>query len=206
MFFIIFGTRGVTSTKEQGEFNCPSCGPMNYRLKVVRRFFTLYFIPLIPLDSLGRYVECAQCQGTFNENVLSYQPSDAGQQMQALFMIAMKQVMIGMLLADGVIDDAEVKELQDIFEELAGVEVTEEDLREEIDIVERDGSSCLEMVSKAAPHLNDSGKEKVIRAAYRIAMADGVFDESESEFLSDLSAAMDLSAAHLRGIMTELME
>ena len=123
-----------------------------------------------------------------------------------MFMIAMKQVMIGMLLADGVIDDAEVKELQDIFEDLAGVEVTEQDLREEIEIVQREGASCLEMVTQAAPHLNDSGKEKVIRAAYRIAMADNVFDDSESEFLSDLSAAMDLSEAHLRGIMSELME
>ena len=206
MFFIIFGTRGITSTQETGQFHCPSCGPMTYRLKSVRRFFTLYFIPCIPLDSLGQYVEYEQCQVTFNENVLSYTPADTGRQIQAMFMIAMKQVMIGMLLADGVIDDAEVKELQDIFEELAGVEVTEQDLREEIAIVQREGASCLEMVSQAAPHLNDSGKEKVIRAAYRIAMADNVFDDSESEFLSDLSAAMDLSAAHLRGIMSELME
>jgi len=120
-------------------------------------------------------------------------------------MIAMKQVMIGMLLADGVIDDSEVKELQNIFEDLAGVEVTEQDLREEIEIVEREGASCLEMIAATTPHLNDSGKEKVIRAAYRIAMADGVFDETESEFLSELSATMDLSAAHLRGIMSELM-
>ena len=206
MFFIIFGTRGITSTKEQGQFHCPTCGPTDYRLKSVRRFFTLYFIPCIPLDSLGQYIECARCQGTFNENVLSYNPADAGQQVQAMFMIAMKQVMIGMLLADGVIDDSEVKELQDIFEDLAGVEVTEEDLREEIEIVQRDGASCLEMMATAAPHLNDSGKEKVIQAAYRIAMADGVFDESESDFLGDLSAAMDISSAHLRGIMSELMQ
>ena len=138
--------------------------------------------------------------------MLSYNPADEGRQIQAMFMIAMKQVMIGMLLADGVIDDSEVKELQDIFEDLGGVEVTEEDLREEIAIVQRDGASCLEMMAQAAPHLNDSGKEKVIRAAYRIAMADGVFDDSESEFLSDLSAAMDISSAHLRGIMSELMQ
>jgi len=207
MFFIIFGTRGVTSTKEQGQFHCPHCGPnSSYRLKSVRRFFTLYFIPLIPLDSLGQYIECSQCQGTYNENVLSYSPANAEKQVEAMFMIAMKQVMIGMLLADGVIDDSEVKVLQDIFEELAGVEVSEEDLREEIEVIQKEGSSCLEMVAAISHSLNNSGKEKVIRAAYRIAMADNVFDESESEFLSDLSAAMDITSAHLRGIMSELMQ
>jgi len=206
MFFIIFGTRGVTSTKERGQFHCPHCGPNSeYRLKGVRRFFTLYFIPVIPLDSLGQYVECERCQGTYNENVLSYNPADGGRQIQAMFMIAMKQVMIGMLLADGVIDDSEVTELQNIFEELAGVEVTEQDLREEIEVIQREGSSCLEMMASVGPQLNDSGKEKVIKAAYRIAMADGVFDETESEFLSDLSVALDITPAHLRGIMSELM-
>jgi tellurite resistance protein len=207
MFFIIFGTRGVTSTKEQGQFHCPHCGPgSNYRLKSVRRFFTLYFIPLIPLDSLGQYVECAQCQGTYNDNVLAYESGDEERRIEAMYMVAMKQVMIAMLLADGVIDDAEVKELQDIFEQLAGVEVSEQDLREEIAVIQAEGSSALEMMAAVAPTLNDSGKEKVITAAYRIAMADGTFDDSESEFLSDISAALDVSAAHLRGIMSEVMD
>lgn len=207
MFFIIFGTRGVTSTKDQGQFHCPHCGPgSSFKLKSVRRFFTLYFIPLIPLDSLGEYVECAQCQGTYNDNVLSYSPEDADRQIEAMFMIAMKQIMIAMLLADGVIDDAEVKELQEIFEQLAGVEVTEQDLREEIAVIQKEGSSALDMMTAIAPSLNDSGKEKVIKAAYRIAMADGEFDDTESELLSDISAALDISQAHLRGIMSEVME
>lgn len=205
MFFIIFGTRGITSTKEQGQFHCPNCGPgSSYKLKSVRRFFTLYFIPVIPLDSLGQYVECAQCQGTYNDNVLA-DAGDTERQIQAMYMVAMKQVMIAMLLADGVIDDAEVKELQDIFEQLAGVEVTEQDLREEIAVIQQEGSTALDMMAAIAPTLNDSGKEKVIMAAYRIAMADGTFDDSESELLSDISAALDVSAAHLRGIMSEIM-
>lgn len=63
---IIFGTRGITTTPEKGDFHCPSCdATQKYGLKRVRRFFTLYFIPLIPLNKLGEYVECVTCKDTY---------------------------------------------------------------------------------------------------------------------------------------------
>lgn len=34
-------------------------------------WFTLYFIPIIPLGTRGFYIECAQCAGTFGPEVLS---------------------------------------------------------------------------------------------------------------------------------------
>lgn len=62
---IIWGWRSVTSTASRGEFYCPQCqGYMAYAEKSVRRFFTLYFIPLIPLNSLGEYIECESCKET----------------------------------------------------------------------------------------------------------------------------------------------
>ncbi len=71
LFFIIWGTRGVTTSKGSGRFVCPACGAdRSYTLKQVRRFFTLYFIPLIPLGILGTYVECQTCGGTFKPTVL----------------------------------------------------------------------------------------------------------------------------------------
>lgn len=205
VFFIIFGTRGVTWTKERGEFYCPQCnGQCDFAHKTVRRFFTLYFIPIIPLDLLGEYIECSRCQGTYHVDILDYDPGQEAQNTEALFMVAMKQVMISMLLADGVIDDDEVEELKATYEDLAGVPVTEQDLREEITVVQQQGSNAMEMVAHLAPGLNDKGKEMVITAAYQIAMADGHFDETEQEFLKQLATTMEISPAHLNGIMAEL--
>ena len=69
--FIIFGTRGVKSTIKEGKFACPQCQSFTqYKHKKVTKFFTLYFIPLIPLGSQGTYVECQQCRNTFIERVL----------------------------------------------------------------------------------------------------------------------------------------
>ena len=67
----IFGTRNVGTTKDQGTFYCPECqGYRPYKHKRVRRFISLYFLPVIPLDKLGEYVECQECGKRFDESVL----------------------------------------------------------------------------------------------------------------------------------------
>ena len=72
---IIFGTRGVKSTQQEGQFHCPQCNStQHYRHRSVRRFFTLYFIPLIPLDKVGEYVECSTCRNTYITRILEMSP------------------------------------------------------------------------------------------------------------------------------------
>lgn len=68
---IIFGTKGVTSTVSTGAFDCPGCSAStHYEHKKLRRFFTLYWIPLIPLGTIAEYVECLSCHGQFKLGVL----------------------------------------------------------------------------------------------------------------------------------------
>lgn len=68
---IIFGTRSVTTTLEKGSFYCPHCDQRaSYRHQKVTKFFTLYFIPLIPIKTLGDYVECDKCNCSFVKSVL----------------------------------------------------------------------------------------------------------------------------------------
>src|SRR5205085_7504003 len=76
MPFIIWGSRGITSTLDKGEFYCPRCNRdrLPYALKSTRPWFTLYFIPLFPIGGAEKYVECQRCGGTFREEVLDYEP------------------------------------------------------------------------------------------------------------------------------------
>jgi predicted RNA-binding Zn-ribbon protein involved in translation (DUF1610 family) len=82
MPFIIWGSRGITSTKDRGEFYCPRCNRdrIEYALKSTRPWFTLYFIPLFPVGGSERYVECQRCGGTFREEVLDYEPPTESEQ------------------------------------------------------------------------------------------------------------------------------
>ena len=201
---IIYGTRGIKSTTERGNFNCPGCNKNSrYVKKRVRRFFTLYFIPIIPLDKLGEYVECVDCQVTYDPEILSYDPAVESQKIESYFFISCKQVMISMLLADGVIDDSEVKMLQQQFQQITGTFVPEDELREEILQISQQGADTQQTLTELAPSLNDQGKETIIRAAYSIAHSDGKIAESEERYLFELGQILELSNAQMKEIFTQ---
>ncbi len=68
---IIFGLRVFFRTIVQGVFHCPRCGgDRQYRLRTGRRFFTLFFVPIIPLARVGEHVQCMACQARFHTDVL----------------------------------------------------------------------------------------------------------------------------------------
>ena len=51
---LIWGLRVFYRTIGQGVFHCRRCGgDRHYRLRSGRRFFTLFFIPVIPLNKVG---------------------------------------------------------------------------------------------------------------------------------------------------------
>ena len=202
---IIFGTRGVTLTADSGTFNCPQCGGnAGYRHRRVRRFFTLYFIPVIPLDKLGEYIECDNCAGTFTEAVLSYDPHAENRMIEAAYHSAIKRVMVLMMMADGVIDDDEVEAIRGIYQAVAGRPMSESEVRDEIRQAESDGMSVAEYTANMVVVLNNNGKEFIIKAAHGVAMADGVMAPEERMLMDEIADALQLSKAHYRGLLTEL--
>ncbi len=203
---IIFGTRGVTYSKDKGDFTCPSCGgASSYNHKRVRRFFTLYFIPLIPLDMLGEYVECQSCSNTFQKEVLDYDPAAAAQDFQAEYQRVVKRVMVQMLLADGVIDDQEIETVRDVYRQVANVELSQDDVRREIQAAGTDGRGIRQYLESLVGNLNDAGKETVVQAALMIAAADGEFQEEEKHLLGQIGAALDMTPAHLNGVVSGML-
>jgi hypothetical protein len=67
---IIFGTRVRHKTIGEGEFFCPKCqATSRYIHKQAIRSFTLYFIPLFPIQRLGEFIECQGCGITFKPEI-----------------------------------------------------------------------------------------------------------------------------------------
>lgn len=72
---IIFGTRQRMSDVNSGKFYCPNCSvergdERQYVRKNIRNYFSLYFVPLIPLGSGEDYIECQNCGMAFQPDVL----------------------------------------------------------------------------------------------------------------------------------------
>ncbi len=74
---IIYGATNITISGTRGQFYCPRCGhSADYREKNVRRFFTLYFVPLIPLKIVESYLQCGVVAFLFLSDALPLIHSD----------------------------------------------------------------------------------------------------------------------------------
>lgn len=201
---IIWGFRGRTKAVDQGDFYCPDCaGRANYALQEVKRWFTFFFIPVIPLNRLGQYVECGACKGTYNERILAMDPEKARAEFEAAFSVAAKRVMFKMALADGEIDQSEIDQITQAFSNIAKREIDAGDIAVELEAARSDTSSVADYLRSVAGGLNDTGKELVMRAAISVAKADGHMDDREVTELHALVPALDLPRAYANGIFSE---
>ena len=70
---IIFGTQAVRRKRGTGSFFCPSCRrDTTFVRSRVRQFFTLYFVPLIPLGKGTEIVHCEGCGLEYPADVLVF--------------------------------------------------------------------------------------------------------------------------------------
>jgi uncharacterized tellurite resistance protein B-like protein len=204
---IIFGTRGVTYSAGSGEFFCPRCrAEASYSQKRVRRFFTLYFIPLIPLDQLGEYVECGQCRGTFELTVLDYDPAAAAADFKAEFHRAVARVMVEMMVADGRVDERERQAFHRVYRQLTGSDIPEPKLQAAVESARQGQWSVTESLAQIADSLNDNGKETLVKAAYLVAVADDDMPEEERKLIADVGAALGMTGAHIKGVISAMQD
>ena len=202
---IIFGTRGIKSTIKEGHFLCPQCeGDERFKHRKVTKFFTLYFIPLIPLGSAGEYVECLTCKGTFVPRVLEYKASSPRNEFQSIYEEAMRQSMILMMLADGEIDKEEMVMVQVIINKFGHNDITLDELKELVMEVQAKNEPVSKYLAEIAPSLNEHGKEIIIKCGLAVAAADGHVDETEISLIKEMAKAMEMSTNHLNGIIQEM--
>ncbi len=204
---IIFGTRGVKSTKEEGDFVCPQCAStQHYKYKKVTNFFTLYFIPLIPLGSAGEFVECQSCKGTFVPRVLDYDPSAGQKAFQSLYEDAMRHSMVLMMLADGEIDENEMIAVQAIINKFGHNDMSLDELEAYVKEVEARQEPIGTYLKKVGSSLNEHGKEMIIKCALAVASSDGHIDPSEIQLIQEMGQVLEMSKYHLKGLLSEALE
>ena len=69
---ILVGSSGHADTVGRGQFFCPRCQTQRaYEHKRNARYFTLYFIPLFPIEKMGDFIECTACHTAYDMAVLS---------------------------------------------------------------------------------------------------------------------------------------
>lgn len=209
LFIIVYGSYGITYSKgPPGEFHCPCCsGTRGYRHRRVRRFFHVFFIPLIPLNLAGEYVECADCKGTYKLEVLeasrALMSGIAGGMMQGQGpgisegQKAARRVLAMMTLADGRVDESEITAMLDYLRYAEKRNVTREEVVAELDAAQRAPADVETFCRQIMGFLNEQGRADVLKAAHVVASADGHVDPSEQKLLERLGIALGMKPAQV---------
>jgi hypothetical protein len=197
---IIFGLRVFYRTIAQGTFHCRRCGgDRQYRHRAGRRWFTLFFLPVIPLNTVGEHVQCATCRTRYVTDVLSL-PTTA--QMQAALPAGMRAAVSAMLRSGD--PSSPVSRQRAIEAVIASGVPAYDDAALSADL--------MQSFDAIRPALNQVGAQLTIQArewylaeVIRIAMADGALTETERQAALAIGADLGMTQAQVVGVvaMTE---
>jgi hypothetical protein len=196
--FIVFGTKVMFKTVGTGMFHCPACAAdRGYRLRQARRWFSLFWIPVIPMKAIGTIVECEGCGRKFNENVLSAPTVSETAEGIGFAQRALAAHMVDVSDNTTVSRETAIAVMRE--NGLALYDASQLDIDRE--------TSDWERVRSWAEHLRGTlsaaGAETMLMGAARVAAADGIFTDAERQVLSDLGGAFGLTPVHIDGILAK---
>jgi hypothetical protein len=197
LLLVIWGLRVIYRTIARGVFFCRKCGgDRDYRRRTGRRFITVFFIPLIPLNKTGEHVQCTRCKTRYVTEVLRV-PTVA--RMQRALPAGMRALVTAMLRAG---DPANAAARRRAIEAVTGAGAQGyDDAALDADLAQspEDGLPAIDALGN---QLQVDAREWYLAEVIRIAMADGPLTTSERAEADGLAAGLGLTQAQTIGVIT----
>jgi hypothetical protein len=195
---IIFGFRTFFRTLGQGVFHCRKCGgDREYRHRAGRRFFTLFFIPVIPLAKAGEHVQCTTCQTRYVMDVLQL-PTAA--QMQTALPTGMRAAAAAMLRAAGYPGHPAARQRAVAAIQGAGAR-DYQDGHLDADVAQPP-QARRDALGQVARQLTPDAREWFLAETVRIGMADGPLTDAERQAAEVVAAELGMTQAQAIGVVT----
>jgi hypothetical protein len=194
---IIFGFRTFYRTLAQGVFHCRKCGgDREYRHRAGRRFFTLFFIPVIPLGQRGEHVQCTSCQTNYVMDVLKL--PTAGQ-MQAALPTGMRAAAAAMLQASYPASAAARQRAVAAIQSAGAVGYLDGHLDAD---VAQPAQARRDALGQVGHQLTPDAREWFLAETVRIGMADGPLTGAERQAAEVVASELGMSQAQAIGVVT----
>jgi len=194
---LIWGWRSLLKVLGVGEFHCPRCGAdRSYKLVRPRRWFTMFFIPVIPLKWGETFVQCSACKSGFSEEILS-----APTNKQFGYMIALgARAMYAKAIASGLEQSPHM--LAQVTSSLAPfVDDSYNEANLIADVEAFKGHELIEYLSPLATSMELQGREALVGGLVACVYAAGDPPPAVGQVASEAASALGLTAAHLAGIV-----
>jgi hypothetical protein len=213
---IIFGYRARTSTLGRGTFHCPGCGTSRtYSHQKVQRWITLYFIPVLPLDELARYLHCDGCGKQWDQELRSRKAvAMSVEQVERELRRALRRAIAAVILSKpGRMDGRPPRAHDDptaidagtrAYHRALGVPLAGADLVREIDELSSTGTDITRYLEGVGAYLTSGLRETVATAACEVALHDGAANPAELAAVQQVAAALGLTDAELGSVMARV--
>jgi hypothetical protein len=198
---LIFGLRVFYRAVGQGIFHCQRCGgDREYRHRAGRRWFTVFFIPVIPLNHVGDHVQCTVCGTRYRMDVLSL-PTTA--QMQEALPAGMRAAAVAMLRAGGGSSAAARRRAMDAIKGAGVADYDDLALDEDLSAAVMPGQPDLaEPLNRVAIQLAIPAREWFLAEVVRIGLADGMLSDDERHAAREVAAQLGMTPAQARGVIS----
>jgi hypothetical protein len=193
---LIFGFAVFFRTVGEGDFHCPHCGgDRHYRHRVARRWFTLFFLPVIPLTRVGEIVECTTCRNRFNLGALRL---PTVQRMQAALPVAMRAAAVIVLGAGDSADSGARGRAVEAVRGYGATDFDDDALQADLENPPHDVEGP---IATAGAQLTTEAREWFLAQAVRMALADGALSDAERQALRMVAGWLGLTPAHAFGVI-----
>jgi hypothetical protein len=198
---LIFGLRVFYRAVGQGMFHCQRCGgDREYRHRAGRRWFTLLFIPVIPLKHVGDHVQCTICGTRYRMDVLSL-PTTA--QMQEALPAGMRAAAIAMLRMGGGSSAAARRRAMDAIKGAGVADYDDVALDADLSAAAMPAQPGLaEPLNRVAIQLAVPAREWFLAEVVRIGLADGMLSDDERHAAREVAAQLGMTPAQARGVIS----
>ncbi|GAA4708725.1 TerB family tellurite resistance protein [Phytohabitans rumicis] len=191
--FSVFYFLGLIGT---GQFACPNCGgDREYQHRTARRFFTLFFIPVIPLDKVGEVVQCQTCKLRFDPAVLQ-RPTSA--QLASALPTGMRAAAAVVLRAGGS-SEAAVRAAIDAVRAAGSPGYDVAQLQSDLSLP---AEAAADPLRALAANLTLDACERYLASAVRIGLADGPLSPAELDGLRWIASNLGMTPAHAHGVIS----
>ena len=198
---LVWGFKVRYSDAGNGTFYCPhEGGDRPYTVKQARKWFTFFWIPLIPLKELGQFVECSGCERGYDEKVLT-NPTSA--ELMDNLANAMRQAVVSISRADGHIDDAEKEFAVELMQSYSDTPYALQHFEHDLETLPQQG--LVEHMSNCSGILNTNGKESLLQGCVRLAAADGDVAAEEVALIQEAGLALGMTKNHINGVLESAM-
>ena len=198
---MFFGWRIVFRTLGRGVFHCPNeSADREYALRAARRWFHIFWLPLVPLKRFGEVVECQSCKTRYEVEVLRIPTASAiADSMAKVVRMSIVDILRSTSAVSTMQHHAALTVLQRYMPQ-----ITDADLRSDVALL--DTSPLHEHLQHVAPVLNDVGRESLIGSCTWVAVADSSLNSTSRIVLEQFGADLGMTAAHVRGVIDSVIE